>query len=237
MKKDDKEVKDDDSDVLDDVLDDDSDKDEGEDKTEKEDDECEKDDNDEEEDNEENDDEENETEDDELPNDEGETKYDGNYKIGYFKVVPSSSLDKETNSGEKSLMTTVVESFDEFDSEFASNFLDGMDEDEDEFEDSELMAKDEDFQKAEEINNTLSSTLISFDGTINPYGAIISITDILYRYGFIVPDFTLDPSVDEWIYDVQLVDENMKEIPWYLHLEILKNDDNSFYICAAVIPF
>lgn len=163
-----------------------------------------------------------------------EQEYDGGYKIGYYKVLLSNTDVSENPAGTE--VTRLEESFfDDVDESFGNEFLDELDNSELDIIDQEEMESDEEFREAFMINQVLENTLIIYSRTINPYSAILSIGEILERYGLILPEFDLDSSVDEWIYDIQLLDDE-KEREWFLHLEILQNDDDSFAVFAGVVP-
>lgn len=163
-----------------------------------------------------------------------EQEYDGGYKIGYYKVLLSNTDVSENPAGTE--VTRLEESFfDDVDESFGNEFLDELENSELDIIDQEEMESDEEFREAFMINQVLENTLIIYSRTINPYSAILSIGEILERYGLILPEFDLDSSVDEWIYDIQLLDDE-KEREWFLHLEILQNDDDSFAVFAGVVP-
>jgi hypothetical protein len=138
--------------------------------------------------------------------------------VGYYKIKLGTNKNSE-------LFDSISESF--YDEE------DLMDEDDQEQVNSDN--HEEIFQEVDSINTCLDEMLESFDGSDNPYSAIAAISDVLDTNGFLLPDFDLDSSVDEWIFDIELEDIH-EERNCYLHLEILKEDDSSYFTRAGIVP-
>lgn len=143
----------------------------------------------------------------------------GSYTVGYYKIKLGSNKNSE-------LFDSISESF--YDEE---NLMDEDDREEESF----TTTHEEIFEEVDSINTTLDEMLESFDGSDNPYSAIAAISDVLDRNGFLLPDFDLDSSVDEWIFDIELEDIH-EERNCYLHLEILKEDDSSYFTRAGIVP-
>lgn len=142
----------------------------------------------------------------------------GSYKVGYYKI----KLNTNTNS---ELFDTISESF--YDDE--EDLMSDAEESEESYNHEQI------FEEVESINNCLDNMLESFDGTDNPFTVIAAISDVLDHNGLLLPDFNLDPSVDEWIFDIELEDIH-DDRKCYLHLEILKEDETSYFVRAGVVP-
>lgn len=193
--------------------------------------------------------------------------YEGGYKIGYYRVLCKDDCsekecdiddtdetdecedeisDKETNSNQninqkEDKVIKISESFLLTPGEdFANTFFDEFDTSEEDLMDYEEMQEDEEFKQIFIINQDLENNLLPFARSINPYQAILCCREVLEKYDLILPDFNLDPSVDEWILDIELIDDcanlDLDNRNWFLHLEVLKNDDQSYIVFAGVVP-
>jgi len=154
--------------------------------------------------------------------------------------------DKETNSNQNinQKEDKVIKISENFlltpGEDFANTFFDEFDTSEEDLMDYESMQEDEEFKQIFIINQDLENNLLPFARSINPYQAILCCREVLEKYDLILPDFNLDPSVDEWILDIELIDDcanlDLEDRNWFLHLEVLTNDDQSYIVFAGVVP-
>lgn len=85
------------------------------------------------------------------------------------------------------------------------------------------------------LNKTLSDYVQVFDGTFNPYNTLIIIRDILAKEHLSLPDFDLDPSKEEWVFNIDLEDTSKEGRDWIAHLEILKNEKAGYTIRIGIL--
>ena len=141
--------------------------------------------------------------------------------MGYYKI--------KLNNTNSNLFDTISESF--YDDDDDDSYMN-----DDTCEDT-CENKDDVFADSQDINDELDELLSAQDGTIlNPYSTIEDIADILEDHGFLLHPFNLDPTVDEWVLDIELEDISDEERQVYLHLEIMKENEDIYMIRAGIVP-
>lgn len=102
--------------------------------------------------------------------------------------------------------------------------------------DSEML-EDDAFKFAQVVNDKLDETInATFHEVTNLYFARDVLIDQLSKFGLEIPSFDFPPEYDEWLFDIETTTNNVVSDSFICHVEVLKNDDDTYSFFAGVVP-
>ena len=165
----------------------------------------------------------------EVPSSENEKEEEDVYNSNHDPEIGFYTLDKEEDDEDE-------DSEEEKEAPPSGNITRVVEEKEEEIQPTEVKKKEDEetVKRLFNLNKTLLNYTSVFDGTFNPYNTLVTIRDILAKEHLVLPDFDLDPTKEEWVYNVQLKDSSEENRTWIAHLEILKNPQEGYTIRIGV---